>query len=173
MRYCNIIDKEDIKPKVIEALRRTKEANKEHGFNFCVSNGNPMTTYVEEGEKDSLWIGNRCQKGAKIIGGLHIHTKPSLSKDVVPSPTDIKKGIAEKLAFFCIGVNVDNHGIVRCFSRQDLESEMSNIISKAKFSKVGLREMSEEIDKSSKLMTGRMAIYRDYIDKHSCQRIFA
>lgn len=47
MKYCNILDKGDIKSKIEEALRRTKDTDKEHGFNFCVANGKAMATYVE------------------------------------------------------------------------------------------------------------------------------
>lgn len=172
MKYCNILDKEDIRPKIEESLRRTKETDKEHGFNFCVTNGTPLTTYVEGGEKDSLGIENRCPKGAKILGGFHVHTKPSFNKDAVPSPTDIKKGISEKMAFFCIGTNVNDKGIVRCFGKEDLESEIADNMRREKLNKPGLGEIIEDIDRSVKLVTGRMSVYSAYLDKHSCQRTY-
>ncbi len=172
MKYCNILDKEDIRPKIEESLRRTKETNKEHGFNFCVANETALTTYVEGGEKDSIGIGNRCPKGAKVLGGFHVHTKPSLNKDAVPSPADIKKGISEKMAFFCIGANVNDKGIVRCFGKEDLESEIADNVRRDKLKKLGLGEIVEDIDRSIRLITGRMTVYGAYLDKHSCQRIY-
>ncbi len=169
MKYCNILDKEDVKNKTIDALRKAKETDREHGFNFCSANGKAITTYVEGGEKDSVGIKDVCPVGAKVMGALHIHTKPSLSRDAIPSPTDIQKSIAENMAFFCIGTNINGQGIVRCFGKEDLESEM-NIIKKAKLERLGIK--AEDIDKSSRLITGRMTVYKDYLNKHSCQRIF-
>lgn len=170
MKYCNMLDKEDVKKKTVEALRRAKETNREHGFNFCSANGKAVATYVEGGEKDSVGIKEVCPRGANIIGALHIHTRPSLSKDAIPSPTDIQKSIVENMAFFCIGANIEGQGIVRCFSKEDLESEMNNIHRKTKLEKLGIK--TEDIDKSSRLITGRMTIYKDYLNKHSCQRTF-
>lgn len=169
-KYCNMLDKEDIKKKTVEALRKAKETNREYGFNFCSANGKAVVTYVEGGEKDSVGIDSTCPRGARVIGALHIHTIPSLSKDVVPSPTDIKKSIAENMDFFCIGTNVDNQGIVRCFSKEDLESEIIGIFRKKKLDKTGIK--TEDIDKSTRLITSRMTIYKEYLDRHSCQRIF-
>ena len=170
MKHCNILDKEDIKKKTIEALRKAKETDREYGFNFCSANGKAIATYVEGGEKDSVGIDNVCPREATIIGALHIHTKPSLSKDAIPSPTDIKKSIAENMAFFCIGTNIDGQGIVRCFSKEDLESEMNNILRKTKLEKLLIKV--EDIDRSTRLITGRMTVYKDYLNEHSCQRIF-
>lgn len=169
MNHCNILDKEDVKNKTLNALRRAKDTDREHGFNFCSANGKVVATYVEGGEKDSVGIENACPKGSKIVGALHIHTMSSLSKDAIPSPTDIKKSIVENMSFFCIGTNIDNKGVVRCFGREDLESEM-NIIKKQKLEKLGIQ--TEDIDKSSRLITGRMTLYKDYLNRHSCQRIF-
>ncbi len=170
MEYCNILDKEDIKKKTIETLRKAKETDREHGFNFCSANGKAVATYVEGGEKDSVGIKDMCPRGARIIGALHIHTKPSLSKDAIPSPTDIQKSIVENMAFFCIGTNINGQGIVRCFSKEDLEAEMNSILRKAKLEKLGLK--TEDVDMSTRLITGRMTIYKDYLNKHSCQRIY-
>lgn len=170
MKCCDILDKEDIKKKTIEVLRRAKETDREHGFNFCSANGKAVTTYIERGEKDSVGIENVCPRGARVIGALHIHTRPSLSKDAIPSPTDIKKSIAENMTFFCIGTNIDGQGIVRCFSKEDLESEITYISRKEKLEK--LRIKVEDIDRSTRLITGRMTIYKDYLDKLSCQRIY-
>ena len=170
MKFCNILDKEDIKSKIKEALVRTKETSKEHGFNFCSANGKALTTYIERGEKDSVGMNNLCPVGARVIGALHIHTRPSLSKDAIPSPTDIKKSIAENMTFFCIGTNIDGQGIVRCFGKEDLESEITHIIRKEKLEKLGIRV--EDIDRSTRLITGRMTIYKDYLNRHSCQRTY-
>ena len=170
MKYCDILDKEDIKNKTLDALRRAKETDREYGFNFCSVNGKASATYVEGGEKNSVGIENICPTGARVIGALHVHTKPSLSRDAIPSPTDIKKSIAENMAFFCIGTNIDNHGAVRCFSKEDLESEMISILRKGQLEK--LRIKVEDIDRSTRLITGRMTVYKNYLDKHSCQRTF-
>jgi hypothetical protein len=170
MKHCDILDKEDIKKKTVEALRKTKETNREHGFNFCSANGKAMATYVEGGEKNSVGIKDICPRGATIIGALHIHTRSSLNKDAIPSPTDIKKSIVENMAFFCIGANTGGKGIVRCFSKEDLESEMG-IIRKKKLENLGIK--AEDIDRSTRLITGRMTVYKDYLNKHSCQRTFA
>jgi len=170
MKYCDILDKEDVKKKTIETLRKAKETDREHGFNFCSANGKAVTTYVEGGEKNSVGIDNICPRGAKIIGALHIHTMPSLSKDAIPSPTDIQKSIVENMAFFCVGTNINGKGIVRCFSKEDLESEANNILRKAKLEKLGLK--TENIDRPTRLITGRMTVYKDYLNEHSCQRIY-
>lgn len=172
MKHCNILDKEDVKEKTIEALKRAKDTDKEYGFNFCSANGKAMATYVEGGEKDSVGIESICPTKARLIGALHIHTKPSLSKDAIPSPTDIKKSIAENMAFFCIGTNIDGQGIVRCFSKEDLESEMTDILRKGQLEKLGMQAQVEDIDRSTRLITGRMTIHKDYLNRHSCQRIF-
>lgn len=178
MRHCNILDKEDVKKKTVEALRRAKDANREHGFNICSANGRVVSTYVEGGEKDSVGIGGVCPKGAKIIGALHVHTKSSSSKDVIPSPTDIKKSIVENMAFFCIGTNIENQGIVRCFSKEDLESEMVSFLRNDKNDKKDKKDKlemfgikTEDVDRSTRLIVGRMSMYEDYLNKHSCQRI--
>jgi hypothetical protein len=171
MEHCNILDKEDVKKQTIEVLRRAKETNREHGFNFCSANGKVVATYIEGGEKDSVGIKNICPVGAKVIGALHIHTRPSLSKDTIPSPTDIQKSIVENMAFFCIGTNINGQGVVRCFNKEDLESEMNNILKKTKLEKLGLK--TEDIDKSTRLITGRMTMYKDYLNEHSCQRIMS
>lgn len=169
MEHCNILDKEDVQKKTVEALRRAKETDREHGFNFCSANGKVVATYVEGGEKNSVGIKDICPRGATIIGALHIHTIPSLSKDAIPSPTDIQKSIVENMAFFCIGTNINDRGIVRCFGKEDLESEMG-IIRKKKLENLGIKV--EDIDRSTRLITGRMTLYKDYLNKHSCQRTF-
>lgn len=169
MKFCEVLDKEDVKKKTIEALRRAKETDREYGFNFCSVNGEAIATHVEGGEKDSVGIRDMCPRRAKIIGALHIHTKPSLGKDAIPSPTDIKKSVTENMAFFCIGTNIGVQGIVRCFSKEDLESEMG-IIRQKKLENLGIKV--EDIDKSTRLIAGRMTIYKDYLNKHSCQRMF-
>jgi hypothetical protein len=166
MKYCGILDKEDVKNKTVEALRMAKETDKEYGFNFCSVKGKAVATHVEGGEKDSVGIDGTCPIGAKVIGALHIHTRPSRSKDAIPSPTDIKKSIAENMSFFCIGTNIDGHGIIRCFDKEDLESEMYSILRKGQF---GIQ--IEAIDKSASLMAGRMTLYKDYLNKYSCQKI--
>ena len=168
MDHCNILDKEDIKKKTIEALRKAKETDREYGFNFCSANGKAIATYVEGGEKDSVGIKDMCPTGARIIGALHIHTKPSLSKDAIPSPTDIKKSIADNMAFFCIGTNIDSKGVVRCFSKEDLESEMISFFRNHKLDKL----KTEDIDRSTRLITGRMTMHNHYLNQHSCQRIY-
>lgn len=168
-KYCNILDKEDVKKKTLDALRRSKETDREHGFNFCSTNGKTVATYIEGGEKDSVGIKDVCPAEANIIGALHIHTRPSLSKDAIPSPTDIQKSIAENMAFFCIGTNIDGKGVVRCFGKEDLESEMG-IIRKKKLENLGIKV--EDIDRSTMLITGRMTLYKDYLNRHSCQRIY-
>jgi hypothetical protein len=170
MKYCDILDKEDVNKKTVEALRRAKETDREYGFNFCSANGKAVATYVEGGEKDSVGIEGVCPMGARVIGALHIHTRPSLSKDAIPSPTDIQKSIAENMAFFCIGTNINGKGIVRCFSKEDLESEMAGILRKGQLEKIGIKV--EDIDRSTRLITGRMTIHKEYLNKHSCQRIF-
>ena len=177
MKYCNVLDKEDVKNKTVEALRRAKETDREYGFNFCSADGKVIATYVEGGKKDSVGMDNVCPIGAKVIGALHIHTRPSLSRDAIPSPTDIKKSVVENMDFFCIGTNVNNQGIVRCFGKDDLVSDMVHILRKDrkdKLEKLGIKieDIDRSIDRSTRLMVGRMTVYKDYLDRHSCQRIF-
>lgn len=169
MKYCDILDKENIKKKTIESLRKAKETNREHGFNLCSHNKKIIATYIERGDKDSIGIRDRCPKGARFMGALHIHTRPSLKKDAIPSHTDIKKSIADNMTFFCVGTNIANKGIVRCFNRKDLESEIVRIIRE---DKSGINEIKiEDIDKSTRLIVSNMTMYKEYLDKHSCQKI--
>jgi hypothetical protein len=47
---------------------------------------------------------------------------------------------------------------------------MVGILRKEKLEKLGIKV--EDIDRSTRLMTGRMTLYKDYLNEHSCQRIF-
>lgn len=170
MKYCNILDKREIKQKIEESLKRTKDTNREQGFNICSANGRAISTHIEGGEKDSVGIASICPKGSGMIGALHVHTRLSSDKGVIPSPTDIKKSIAENISFFCIGANIEDHGMVRCFDKEDLESEMLTFIRKNNDDKVVMS--AKDIDRSVRLITGRMTVHGDYLDRHSCQKIF-
>ena len=159
-KYCNVLDMKIIEQKIGETIKRAKESNKEHGFNFCSKDGQIIATDIEDGGKDSLKIEDKCPKGSEIIGAFHVHTR-SLKDDAIPSPTDITKGIVdEDITFFCIGASTSDHDIVRCFSKGDLEKEMKDIFTLL---------TKKDIVRSSKLISSRMTIKKDYLNKLSCQ----
>ena len=160
-KYCNILDMKVIEQKIGEAINRSKESNKEHGFNFCSKDGQIIATDIEDGGKDSLKIEDKCPKGSEMIGAFHVHTR-TLRDDAIPSPTDITKGIVdEDITFFCIGASTREHDIVRCFSKGDLEKEMKDIF---------MQLTEKDVGKSSKMISSRMTIKKDYLNKLSCQR---
>lgn len=162
-KYCNILDLKEIEQKIDESIRRAKETNKEHGFNFCSKDGRIIATEIEEGDKDSLGIDSKCPTKSEVVGAFHIHTRP-VGKDAIPSPADITKGITdEDINFFCIGASVGDRNIIRCFAKGDLENEMKDI-----FVQLGLKD--KDIEKSSKLISSRMTIKKDYLNRLSCQK---
>jgi len=160
-----LLEKKSVKSKIIESLKRTKEKNVEHAFNFCVSNWNgdrdgdrDSTTEIEEGQKNGINIENKC----RAIGGFHTHTKHG---DVVPSPKDIIKSIEENFEFFCVGGNlIEDIGIVRCFNKENLLLEMNAILAK---------RPRENIQKASRHMVRRMLSDKDYLDQLSYKTKFA
>ncbi len=162
-KICNILDLKEVEQKIDESIRRARETNKEHGFNFCSENGRIIATNIEEGDKDSLGIDSKCPTNSDIVGAFHIHTR-SVGKDAIPSPADITKGITdEDINFFCVGASVGDRNIIRCFAKGDLENEMKDI-----FVRLGLTD--KDIDRSSKLISSRMTIKKGYLDRLSCQK---
>lgn len=163
-RYDDVLDIKYVKQKIQESIKRSRETNKEYGFDFFIDNGKIVTTDIIEGEKNSLESRNRYSKGIKVVGNFHVHTRLT-DNDVVPSPGDIKKGVTENFDFFCIGASLDDHEIIRCFTKNDLEKEMKEI-----FQELESGRGKEGIDKSSKLIARKMATDKDYLDEHSHKR---
>lgn len=161
-RYYSALDIKDIRQKIDESIRRSRETDKEHGFDFFIDNDEIVTTDIIEGKKDSL--GSNHSKGIKLVGSFHVHTRPT-DNDVVPSPGDIKKGVTENFDFFCIGASLDDHEIIRCFTKGDLEKEMGEIFQELE------SERDKDIDRLSRLLSGKMVIDKNYLEKHSYKRI--
>jgi hypothetical protein len=118
--YNEILDVEIVKQKIDEAMNRSKESGKEHGFNICLLGEDITATEVMDGNRDSITIKDNCP-GVKI-GSFHVHPR---SRAVIPSPKDLanlKENGEEK--FFCIGVNINDlngfRKVIRCYDNEDL-----------------------------------------------------
>lgn len=158
-----LIERKDIKDKIIKSLQRTKEARREHAFNFCIRQEETVITEIEEGEKLAVDTESKCHiEDAKAIGGFHTHTRLTNDGDIVPSPMDIIKSVEDDLEFFCIGGNKGDTGIIRCFNKENLLLEMRTIIESMQKQVTG-----ENVQRASRLMVGRMLSDKNYLDRLS------
>lgn len=162
-----LLERNDVKYKIIESIKRTKEINREHVFNFCAINGNVKITELEEGKEHTAEGADECQEYEKMNGAFHTHTKLTKNGDIVPSPRDIIKTVEDDLEFFCIGGNKNGTGIVRCFNKNDMLLEM-NAVLEGTNKQVTLANIS----KAAKHVVGRMLSDKDYLDKHSYTKIY-
>lgn len=162
-----LLERQDVKDKIIESLRRTKKNNVEYTFNFCPINDNIQTTEIEEGKEHTVGDVCTCPNCIKPIGAFHTHTHLTSNQDIVPSPRDIIKSLDEDLNFFCIGANKDNIGIVRCFNSKTLFSEIGSALTKA-----GFEINKENITKTSKLMVYNMLQGKSFINNRSYTRLY-
>lgn len=158
----------DIVEKIRESLRRSRINDKEYGFNMYLSDGKLIVDDIKEGNKNSIDMKNTKDKhSTKLAGAFHTHTRPT-SNDVIPSPSDIKKGSVKDFDFFCIGTNFDNHEIVRCFTKNNLQGEITEILNTLK-----LEKNKENLDRSHRLMCVRMTTDKDYLNKLSHKKIYS
>lgn len=118
MPSCGLIERKDIKAKVITALRSTVQNKKEYGFPICIDEkGRDIVSGIIEGGY-SEGVSTECPKFYNEIGAFHTHVILTSKDDIVPSPADI---IKNKIKFFCIGgIKKDGRAIVRCFDRDGL-----------------------------------------------------
>lgn len=165
-REYKLFERSDVRQKIQESLKKSRYTNKEHGFNFYISEGKLIVSDVVEGGKASLDIKDKYKKGAKLVGSFHAHTR-LINKDVVPSPTDINKAMTEDFNFFCVGASLDDHDIIRCFTKGDLEEEMREILQA-----LDTEKNKDNIDKSSRLIAGKMAADKDYLEGHSSKNVY-
>lgn len=163
----NLLERQDIKDKIIESLRRTKKNNVEYTFNFCSVNNTIQTTEIEEGTKHNVGDICKCPNLVKPIGAFHTHTHLTSNQDIVPSPIDIVKSLEEDLNFFCIGANNDNIGITRCFNSNTLFSEMGSALREA-----GLDINKENIENTSRLMVYNMLQGKSFLNRRSYTRLY-
>jgi hypothetical protein len=163
----HLLERQDIKDKIIDSLRRTKKNNLEYTFNFCPINDTIQTTEIEEGKEHMVGDVCTCPNCIKPIGAFHTHTHLTSNQDIVPSPRDIIKSLEEELNFFCIGANKDNIGITRCFDSNKLLSEMGQALKAA-----GLDINKENIEKTSKLMVYNMLQGKSFINRRSYTRLY-
>lgn len=159
----SLLERPDIKKNIIESLKRTKNTNREHVFNFCAIDDEIIGTDIEEGKKHTVRAENKCPiEGPKIIGAFHTHIRLTKNGEAIPSPRDIIKSIEEDIAFFCIGGYKGSIGIIRCFDKEDLLLETSRILEKTK------KEATEKnIEKAVRHIVVRMITDKDYLDNHS------
>lgn len=163
-----LLEMKDVKDKIIESLRKTKEVRKEHAFNFCIDNGEIAATDIEGGKKLSVGTESKCPiKDTKAIGGFHTHTRLTNDGDVVPSPKDIIKSVEDDLEFFCVGGNKGDIGIIRCFDKENLSLEMKNILDNTHKSATG-----ENIQRASRHVVGHMLHKKSYLDQHSYVKLY-
>ncbi len=166
-RIEHLLERQDVKDKILESLKRTKKNNVEYAFNFCPVNDNIETTEIEEGKEHTIGDVCKCPNCAKPIGAFHTHTRLTSNQDIVPSPRDIIKSIKEDLKFFCIGANKDNIGITRCFNPNALFSEMASAL---KSSDLDINK--ENIEKTSRLMVYNMLQGKSFINRRSYVRLY-
>jgi hypothetical protein len=164
----HLLERQDIKDKIIESLRRTKKNNVEYTFNFCPVNNTIQATEIEEGRKHTVGGICKCPNRVKPVGAFHTHTHLTSNQDIVPSPIDIVKSLEEDLNFFCIGANKDNIGITRCFDPNTLFSEMRSNLKAA-----GLDVNKENIEKLSKLMVYNMLQGKSFVNIRSYVRSYS
>jgi len=166
-RVERLLERQDVKDKIIDSLRRTKKNNVEYTFNFCPINDTIQTTEIEEGKEHMVGDICSCPNCIKPIGAFHTHTHLTSNQDIVPSPRDIVKSLEEDLNFFCIGANKDNIGITRCFNSNTLFSEIGSALKAA-----WLDINKKNIEKTSKLMVYNMLQGKSFINKRSYTRLY-
>ena len=158
-----LLGRKDIEEKIISVLKKTIESGKEQGFSFCIDGGITAGT-VSGGERSSVHTEGGCK--GKVVGALHTHTVLTSTDDILPSPSDVMKGI-KGFDFFCVGGFKGNAGIVRCFDKRNIERELRNIVK----AKKGL--LSEEnMHTPSKMMIIYMIKDKNYLEKHSFKKSF-
>ena len=164
-----LLERRDVKSKIIKSLEETRKNNCEHAFDFC-SGKNVHTTDIEKGSEYHIDIRNKCPVGTKSVGNFHTHVHLSESNnDTIPSSGDMMETIERDLDFVCVsGHNADHNGgsqIVRCFNKNDIKSEINTVLTKKK-----LEPNEENVRKSSRQITKRMMKDKDYLNKMSYRR---
>jgi hypothetical protein len=162
-----LLERQDIKNKIIESLKRTKKNNVEYAFNFCPLNIDIQTTEIEEGQEHTVGKVCRCPNCEKPLGSFHTHTHLTSNQDIVPSPIDIIKSIEEDLDFFCIGANKNDIGMTRCFDSKTLFTEMGMTLKST-----GHEINKENIERISGLMVHNMLLGSSFINKRSYVRLY-
>ena len=158
-----LLERKDVKEEIIESLKKTKETRREHVFNFCIRNGEIVPTDIEEGKQHNVDAESKCTtEDSKVIGAFHTHTKLTNNEDVVPSPRDIMKSVGDDLEFFCIGGNIEDRGIIRCFNKNDLLLEINKVLDITKKDVTG-----ENVSRATRHIVGRMLSDIDYLNEHS------
>ena len=163
-KVYRLLERKDIKSKIIRSLEETKEKNGEHAFDFC-SGQDITTTDIEEGSEYHIDIRNKCPVGTKSIGNFHTHAHLSLSgHDAIPSAGDMMESIERDLDFVCVSGNGRNGSapIIRCFDKDNIKSEIDVVLTKKK-----LEPNEHNIHKSSRSITKRMMKDKDYLNKMS------
>jgi len=153
-----LLDRDDIKEKIVESLVNTKKIGKEQGFNVY-KDKDIVIGEIIEGEKLSL--GNKERSNRKMVGALHTHTILTSTNDILPSQADIAKALKDKLNFFCVGGIKENIGMIRCFNTNNIERELDNI-------EINISKGDKE--RSVRMMIRRMLIDEDYVDKNSISK---
>lgn len=158
-----LLQRKDINKKVIQSLEGTKERNNEHAFDIC-SGQHVSTTDIEEGSEYHIDIRNKCPIGTKSLGNFHTHAHLSESNnDAIPSSGDMMETIERDLNFVCVaGHGKDNNPVARCFSHNDIKSEMNTVLGVKKWA-----PSEDNVRKSSRLITKKMMKDKEYLDRMS------
>jgi hypothetical protein len=158
-----LLERKDVHKKVVECLEGTKARNSEHAFDIC-SGQHVSTTNMEEGSEYHVDIRNKCPIGTRSLGNVHTHVHLSESNnDAIPSSGDMMETIERDLNFVCVaGHGKDNSPVARCFSHNDIKSEINTVLSTKK-----LAHNEENVRKASRSLTKRMMKDKEYLNKMS------
>ncbi len=161
-----LLERKDVNDKIVESLERTNKNKNEHAFDFC--HGDEISTSdIEEGSEYHITLKKGCPIGTKSIGNLHTHVHLSQSNnDAIPSPGDMIETIERDLKFVCVSGNGRGKQMTRCFSGDDIKSEIYTVLNKMK-----LTPGEYNVKKSSRQITKRMIRDKDYLDKMSQVKI--
>ena len=158
-----LLERKDIKKKIMQSLEGTKERNSEHAFDIC-SGPHVSTTDIEEGSEYHIDIRNKCPIGTRSLGNVHTHAHLSESNnDAIPSSGDMMETIERDLNFVCVAGNgLDDKPVARCFSHNDIKSEIKTVLSAKKWD-----HNEDNVRKSSRLITKKMMKDKEYLNKMS------
>lgn len=117
---------EAFKSQMFEALRRTRDTGREHGFNVCKEDGSYKAKDICEGDKCSVRT-QRCQWPNTLVG---YHTHPP-GKGRLFSAEDVFAQIADQGEFMCIGSVTSKRakdGQVACYKMDHKSPEVREFL---------------------------------------------
>lgn len=129
------LDTPKVNKKIVDALLKTKDIGKEHGFYWAITDNDTIISDTVVGDIEDLYVEEKIDFRDFIVFEKHgdFHTHPYKPKakiqGIFPSDMDIYNTLLNRTYFFCIASFIDGTTpAIKCFSTNIIKESIEDIM---------------------------------------------